>query len=173
MEYDEKLVRVNRELSGLKCIVGFQPRDVPLGDRGFSVEGTAPVFESDLIPSPFPAMIFVEMMEQRFPERFWRVPLDGTKTELVFNFDCLGSPFHAATTKGRKEVFWVSLSLLLSYEIRSFSLDEGVHHLYASPGQRAVQVSSFETNMFGCRTTFEFQSNERDEILARLKFTGQ
>lgn len=164
------VLNVFRVIEDVQCIVGFQPHDTPAGDHGFSVPGTAPVFESDLIPSPFAAAVFAQMMEQRWPERFWRVPLDGTKTRLVFNFDCVGSPFHAHTSAGLKEVFWISLGLLLSYETVSCALGEGVHSAYEGHGRRPIQVSSFDKEVLGDRVTFEFQSDEMAGVLARLRF---
>lgn len=163
------VINVFRVIEDVQCVVGFEVLGRPSGNRGFSVPGTAPVFHSDLIPSPFPAEVLVQVMEQAEPERFWRVPLDGTKTKLVLNMDCTASDFYATTSDGTKKVFWVSLSALISYETRRFALDEGVHHVYEGPERRAVQVSSFEGEIFGVRAKFEFQSGDLAEVLARLK----
>jgi len=165
------VTNVFRVIEDVVCVVGFQALGSPSGDRGFSVPGTAPVFYSDLIASPFPPEVLVQMMEQAEPERFWGVPLDGTKKKLTLNMDCAKSDFHAATSAGRKKVFWVSLSVLVSYEARSLALDEGVHHVYEGPERLAVQVSSFEGEIFGARAKFEFQSSDVAGVIARLKLT--
>lgn len=165
------VINVFRVIEDVRCVVGFEALGSLSGDHGFSVVGTAPVFYSDLIASPFPAEVLVQVMEQTQPERFWRVPLDGTKTKLVLNMDCARSDFHAVTSAGRQKVFWVSLSVLVSYETRRFALDEGVHHVYEGPGRQAVQVSSFEGEIFGSRGKFEFQSSDVAEVMACLKLT--
>jgi hypothetical protein len=129
------------------------------------------VFHSDLVESPFPAEVFVQMLEQAEPERFWRVPLDGIKTRLALNLDCAKADFYAATSAGHKKVFWVSLSVLVSYETRSFALNESVHHAYEGPERHAVQVSLFEGEILGARGKFEFQSSDVGGVMARLKLT--
>lgn len=165
------IVNVFRVIEDVQCVVGFAPLGTPSGSQGFSVPGTAPVFTSDLIPSPFPAEAFVQMLEQAEPEGFWQVPLDGTKTRFIRNLDCETSGFSAATSAGSKKVFWVSLEFLISYEAKRFALKDGIHRVYRGKDRPDVQVSSFEGDVLGAQATFEFQKGAADRIVARLKLS--
>mgnify|MGYP001572110292 CR=1 FL=1 len=163
------VINVLRIIDDVECIVGFEALGTSSGDRGFSVPGTAPVFTSDLIPSPFPAEVFVQLMEQAEPERFWKVPLDGPKTRLVVNMNCENSGFTATTSAGTRKVFWVSLAFLVSYEAKRFALQEGVHHVYRAMDRPDVQLSSFDGELLGAQAKFEFQSGDAARIMARLE----
>jgi len=169
------VTNVFRVIEDVECIVGFLGPDGSPENHGFAVpSSTAPVFHSDLIHSPFPAEVLVQILEKSEPEGFWGVPLDGTKTRLVFNLDCAtGSWLHADTSHGRRAVAWVSFSIVVSYVARSFSLAEGAHHQYEGEDMGAVQVSSFNSEIFGGRGRFEFQSGKSSGILGRFEFTPE
>jgi len=168
------VTNVFRVIEDVKCLVGFYGDDGLPEEGGFPVkDAVTPVFYSELIESPFPAQLLVQVLEQEQAEKFWRVPLDGTQTNLTFTVQCTGGWLEADTSKGRRKVAWLSFSLLVSYETRSFGLKEGAHHIYAGAKSGTIQVSSFESPLFGGEAKFEFQSNSSGEIDGRLQLLSK
>jgi hypothetical protein len=138
------IVNVFRVFDDLQCIVGFTPFDDSGNGKEWEVPGMAPVFHtgSKSVPSPFTAEMCIRMLEQTEGEKFCQVPLDGTKTPLTFTMDCSSTDFHADTSQGRKKVYWISLSVSVSYQTTKLAMADGEHYKYDGTQSGSTMVSA-------------------------------
>src|ERR1022692_2061489 len=136
----------------------------PGEEVSFEIDPWESVFFHDLVASPFPAAVFLQLLELTQSNRFWSIPLDGRQTRMEFDVDAtaddliplpLGVPRAKRTELGIKlgEEFVVvrrlRISALVSYKSAVCRLDEGKHHVYAQAFGASIQHTSFETDVFG------------------------
>lgn len=153
-------VHVFREVEEVYCAWFYREPDGTPEEQPFGVmDPLLPVFFHKDIESPFPAMVFVQFLEQSRPESFWSIPLDGTKTRLEFTISFPPTDLQVETDTGRRDVHHVIVSALVSYQSAACDLKDGQHHVYRSPSGPAVQHTSFQTRLFDRPVRFDHQSS--------------
>lgn len=177
-------VHLFREMEDMRCevILGEQTdQAVPL-----VIDPWVPVFFHNLVASPFPALVFLKFMELTQPNRFWSVPLDGTKTRLAFELDATApglipvpmgdSPrmepgtLEIKINGKRQAVRGVRVSAMISYQAAVFDREQGKHYDYRGAGERGIQHTIFEGELFGLPVRFDHQFGPDDEHSVQVRF---
>lgn len=171
-------VHLFRLIEDVKC-------EVVLADRELEVSAEDSVLSHSLIASPFPAVVLLQFLELTQPNRFWSIPLDGTKTRLTFELDASApdliplplsplphperSPLQIDIQGGRETVRSVRLSALVSYEAAVFSEGDGRHYEYGSGVHADVQHTVFEGAIFGLPARFDHQRSGQGKASVRAQ----
>jgi hypothetical protein len=148
------------------------------------IDANKPLLTHKLVHTPFPAVLFLNFIEMRDPNRFWAVPLDGRKTRMTFEFngtdpDLVPVPLGVPKPEGSQlrlvqgtnqlDISKLILSFHISYEVAAFALEDGKHHLYGPPGGPKIQHTQFEGKVFGLPALFEHQDIDGNSS-ATVKF---
>jgi hypothetical protein len=153
--------------------------------ESFDVDPHEPLFKHALVHTPFPAVVFFNFIELKDPNKFWALPLDGTKKRVEFHLDARADdlipvPLGFRRTKPNAlnvrqngvdmEIVSISLSANISYDAVLFRRDEGTHHLYTSPEGEAIQRSEFVGEVMGVPARFSHQSSPRGQATSTVEF---
>ena len=180
----EGAVHLFREIEDVSCEVVL-PTEGNTGES-IAIDAYAPLFFHRLMASPFPAVVFLQFLEMTQPNRFWSVPLDGTRTRLSFELDgsapdLIPVPLGRAprpergvleieSDGQRRSVQQVRVSALVSYHAAVFSRDEGQHFSYQTTEGPGVQHTVFQGQAFDLPVRFDHQFGPGDARSVKVRF---
>jgi len=159
-----------REALDLECVVFLMCTDGDAHDQGLlAPDCFEPIFQHDLVSSPFPATVLFRFLEMQQPEAFVDVPLDGTSKRLIFRFRVTPGQLLLQGKKGTFAVHHVRLAASVRYEIAAARAEDGQHLLYTLPTGETYQHSTFQGTMFGNSVTFEHLETPTGKVISSLR----
>ena len=165
------ITHVFRDVDELESIVFLQCTDGAPLDYGLKApDSFEPIFHHPLIQSPFPAALLFKFLELSEPEKFWKIPLDGTMSRLTFRFTLKPGPLLLQGRDGLLPVHHIRLSALVGYKAVTFDLANGTHHRYTLPTGEHVEHTSFTSELFDMPVRFDHQQDLSGEKHVSFEF---
>jgi hypothetical protein len=137
------------------------------------IEQDFAVFHHAGVKSPFPTMELFSLVQRKWPHLFRNVPLDGSKYPFSVTVTYPPQSLQMEIEGERRDVHNTLIQANVSYETALLPLEQGTHHIYATPEGRTVQHSSFQTKMFGHPARFEFQSDGTETPKGSVHFLSK
>jgi hypothetical protein len=160
---EDEITHIYRCVESIKCEATVATGEI------YHCDGLEDRFAHPMVSGDFPAAVFVQFLEMKEPETFWRIPTDGRVTELVFELDALNpdlipAPLGEARRSGHLELVLggerlpvekIRLVVEVKYVSDTLSANEGRHFVYGSPDGATSALSQYAAEVFELPAQYE------------------